>query len=141
LTSAAPAYRNALAALLASDDLREQTSRREPHRRCARLGDDVVEVAERVGTPWSRRADRAGSRRIAERPSTAPAGGSIEAPKPLVAGTACLKRAGEAAYRPRGNTAEDGVRCRLGSSVASGSVTLVVARAGSMTPVPQEMEV
>ena len=42
------AYRNAMSALLASDDLREQMSRRELYRRCARLGDDVVDVAERV---------------------------------------------------------------------------------------------
>jgi hypothetical protein len=48
LTSAAPAYRNALAALIASDDLREQMSRRELYRRCARLGDDLGDVAERV---------------------------------------------------------------------------------------------
>jgi uncharacterized protein Yka (UPF0111/DUF47 family) len=42
------AYRNAMSALLSSDDLREQMSRRELYRRCARLGDDLVEVAERV---------------------------------------------------------------------------------------------
>jgi uncharacterized protein Yka (UPF0111/DUF47 family) len=41
-------YRAAMAALLELDDLREITARRELYRRCSRIGDAVVEVAERV---------------------------------------------------------------------------------------------
>ena len=41
-------YRTAMAALLRLDDLREVTARRELYRRCARIGDGVVDVAERV---------------------------------------------------------------------------------------------
>jgi uncharacterized protein Yka (UPF0111/DUF47 family) len=41
-------YRAAMAALLELDDLREVTARRELYRRCARIGDGVVDVAERV---------------------------------------------------------------------------------------------
>ena len=41
-------YRAAMAALLALDDLREITARRELYRRCSRIGDAVVDVAERV---------------------------------------------------------------------------------------------
>jgi uncharacterized protein Yka (UPF0111/DUF47 family) len=41
-------YRAAMAALLRLDDLREVTARRELYRRCARIGDGVVDVAERV---------------------------------------------------------------------------------------------
>lgn len=41
-------YRAAMAALLEVDDLREVTARRELYRRCSRLGEAVVEVAERV---------------------------------------------------------------------------------------------
>lgn len=41
-------YRAAMAALLEVDDLREVTARRELYRRCSRLGEMVVEVAERV---------------------------------------------------------------------------------------------
>jgi hypothetical protein len=37
-----------MAALLEVDDLREVTARRELYRRCSRLGEAVVEVAERV---------------------------------------------------------------------------------------------
>jgi hypothetical protein len=37
-----------MAALLEVDDLREVTARRELYRRCSRLGEMVVEVAERV---------------------------------------------------------------------------------------------
>ena len=41
-------YRAAMAALLELEDLREVTARRELYRRCSRIGDAVVEVAERV---------------------------------------------------------------------------------------------
>jgi uncharacterized protein len=41
-------YRAAMAALLELEDLREITARRELYRRCSRIGDAVVEVAERV---------------------------------------------------------------------------------------------
>ena len=43
------AYREAMRALLASDDLREVMNRRELYRRLARMADDVIEVAERIG--------------------------------------------------------------------------------------------
>ncbi len=41
-------YRDAMAALVAVDDLREVISRRELYRRVSRIGEAVVEVAERV---------------------------------------------------------------------------------------------
>lgn len=41
-------YRRAMAALLESDDLRRQIAMRELYRRCARIGDTIAEVAERV---------------------------------------------------------------------------------------------
>ncbi len=41
-------YRDAMAALLAVPDLREVTARRELYRRVARIGEVVVDVAERV---------------------------------------------------------------------------------------------
>jgi uncharacterized protein Yka (UPF0111/DUF47 family) len=41
-------YRRAMAALLESDDLRHQIAMRELYRRCARIGDAIAEVAERV---------------------------------------------------------------------------------------------
>jgi uncharacterized protein Yka (UPF0111/DUF47 family) len=41
-------YRTAMAGLLESDDLREVTARRELYRRCSRIGDAVVDVAERI---------------------------------------------------------------------------------------------
>jgi uncharacterized protein len=41
-------YRDAMGALLDSDDLREVTARRELYRRLARIGEVVVDVAERV---------------------------------------------------------------------------------------------
>ncbi|HWQ22904.1 MAG TPA: DUF47 family protein [Gaiellaceae bacterium] len=41
-------YREAMAALVGVDDLREVMSRRELYRRVARIGEAVVEVAERV---------------------------------------------------------------------------------------------
>ena len=41
-------YRAAMAALLEVDDLREVMARRELYRRCSRMGEAVVEVAERV---------------------------------------------------------------------------------------------
>jgi uncharacterized protein len=41
-------YRDAMAALLELDDLREVTARRELYRRLARIGEVVVDVAERV---------------------------------------------------------------------------------------------
>ncbi len=41
-------YRDAMAALLDLDDLREVTARRELYRRVARMGEGVVEVAERI---------------------------------------------------------------------------------------------
>lgn len=42
------AYRGAMAALLAEDDLRSVTARRELYRRCSRMGQTVVDVAERA---------------------------------------------------------------------------------------------
>ena len=41
-------YRRAMAALLETDDLREEIARRELYRRCSRIGDAVVDVAERI---------------------------------------------------------------------------------------------
>ena len=41
-------YRAAMGALLETDDLREVTARRELYRRCARIGETVVDVAERI---------------------------------------------------------------------------------------------
>ena len=41
-------YRDAMASLVGIDDLREITSRRELYRRVARIGEVVVDVAERV---------------------------------------------------------------------------------------------
>jgi uncharacterized protein Yka (UPF0111/DUF47 family) len=41
-------YRGAMAALLNSTDVRELTARRELYRRCSRIGDSAVDVAERV---------------------------------------------------------------------------------------------
>lgn len=41
-------YRDAMASLLDVDDMRELTARRELYRRMARIGEVVVEVAERV---------------------------------------------------------------------------------------------
>ena len=41
-------YRAAMAALLEIDDLREVTARRELYRRCSRIGETVVDVAERI---------------------------------------------------------------------------------------------
>ena len=41
-------YRDAMAALLDLDDLREMTARRELYRRVARMGEVVVEVGERI---------------------------------------------------------------------------------------------
>jgi hypothetical protein len=38
-----------MATLLEVDDLREVTARRELYRRCSRIGEAIVEVAERVG--------------------------------------------------------------------------------------------
>jgi uncharacterized protein len=42
-------YRRAMAALLEVDDLREVIARREVYRRCSRIGDAIVDVAERIG--------------------------------------------------------------------------------------------
>lgn len=42
-------YRRAMASLLEVDDLREVIARRELYRRCSRVGEAAVEVAERVG--------------------------------------------------------------------------------------------
>ena len=42
------AYRAGMAALLESDDLRDVTARRELYRRVSRMGEGVVDVAERV---------------------------------------------------------------------------------------------
>ena len=42
------AYRAGMAALLEIDDLREVTARRELYRRCSRIGEGAVDVAERV---------------------------------------------------------------------------------------------
>jgi hypothetical protein len=44
----AKAYYQGMAALLEVDDMRERISRRELYRRCARIGEGVVDVAERV---------------------------------------------------------------------------------------------
>jgi uncharacterized protein Yka (UPF0111/DUF47 family) len=41
-------YRDAMAALLADADVREVTARRELYRRCSRIGESAVDVAERV---------------------------------------------------------------------------------------------
>jgi hypothetical protein len=41
-------YRVAMGALLETDDLREVTARRELYRRCARIGETVRDVAERI---------------------------------------------------------------------------------------------
>ena len=41
-------YRDAMAALVAVDDVQEVMSRRELYRRVARIGEQVVDVAERV---------------------------------------------------------------------------------------------
>jgi len=41
-------YRAAMGRLVAEQDLRELMARRELYRRCSRIGDSVVEVAERV---------------------------------------------------------------------------------------------
>jgi uncharacterized protein Yka (UPF0111/DUF47 family) len=41
-------YREAMAKLVGVDDLREVMARRELYRRCSRIGDEVVDVAERV---------------------------------------------------------------------------------------------
>jgi hypothetical protein len=41
-------YRDAMAALISVDDLREVTARRELYRRLSRIGEVVVDVAERV---------------------------------------------------------------------------------------------
>jgi uncharacterized protein Yka (UPF0111/DUF47 family) len=41
-------YRAAMAELLAVDDLREVMARRELYRRCSRMGESAVDVAERV---------------------------------------------------------------------------------------------
>jgi uncharacterized protein Yka (UPF0111/DUF47 family) len=41
-------YRRAMSSLLASDDLREQMSRRELYRRFSRIGDAIDQVAERI---------------------------------------------------------------------------------------------
>jgi hypothetical protein len=41
-------YRAAMAALLEIDDLREVIARRELYRRCSRMGESAVDVAERV---------------------------------------------------------------------------------------------
>jgi uncharacterized protein Yka (UPF0111/DUF47 family) len=42
------AYYDGMAALLEVDDMRERISRRELYRRCERIGDIVIDVAERV---------------------------------------------------------------------------------------------
>ena len=42
-------YRRAMAALLEIDDVREVIARRELYRRCSRIGEAIVDVAERVG--------------------------------------------------------------------------------------------
>jgi len=41
-------YRRAMAALLEREDLRDEIARRELYRRCSRMGDAVVDVAERI---------------------------------------------------------------------------------------------
>jgi uncharacterized protein len=45
---AAKAYYQGMGALLEVDDMRERISRRELYRQCARIGEGVVDVAERV---------------------------------------------------------------------------------------------
>jgi glutamine synthetase adenylyltransferase len=45
-------YRTAMADLLAVDDLREVIARRELYRRCSRMGESVVDAAERVLYAW-----------------------------------------------------------------------------------------
>jgi uncharacterized protein Yka (UPF0111/DUF47 family) len=42
------AYYAGMAALLTVDDMRERISRRELYRRCSRIGENVIDVAERV---------------------------------------------------------------------------------------------
>ncbi len=42
-------YRRGMAALLEVEDLREVIARRELYRRCSRVGETIVDVAERVG--------------------------------------------------------------------------------------------
>lgn len=42
-------YRRAMASLLEVEDLREVIARRELYRRCSRIGEEIVAVAERVG--------------------------------------------------------------------------------------------
>ena len=41
-------YRASMSALIDEEDLREVTARRELYRRLARVGDTIIEVAERV---------------------------------------------------------------------------------------------
>jgi len=41
-------YRREMAALLETDDLRREITMRELYRRCSRIGDAIVEVAERI---------------------------------------------------------------------------------------------
>jgi uncharacterized protein Yka (UPF0111/DUF47 family) len=45
-------YRTAMADLLSVDDLREVIARRELYRRCSRMGESVVDAAERVLYAW-----------------------------------------------------------------------------------------
>ena len=47
-TGIAQAYYQGMAALLEVEDMRERISRRELYRRCARIGEGVVDVAERI---------------------------------------------------------------------------------------------
>ena len=42
-------YRRSMAALLEVEDLREVITRREVYRRCSRIGEQIVDVAELVG--------------------------------------------------------------------------------------------
>jgi hypothetical protein len=42
------AYRRAMSRLVENEDLREVTARRELYRRLARIGDELVLVAERI---------------------------------------------------------------------------------------------
>ena len=44
----AQAYYQGMAGLLEVDDMRERISRRELYRRCARIGEGIVDVAERI---------------------------------------------------------------------------------------------
>jgi uncharacterized protein Yka (UPF0111/DUF47 family) len=44
----AQAYYQGMAALLEVEDMRERISRRELYRRCARIGEGIVDVAERI---------------------------------------------------------------------------------------------